>query len=148
MDKKRSEMASEYFEKGYNCAQSVLYAFKDVFNLNEDLVQGLGGGLGGGLGKMGLTCGAVMGAFILIGLKYGKRDRNDNQAKEKTYEKVRHFNQLFKEKNGSIVCNDLLGYDITKQEDMAVIKEKGLFKTVCTQAIIDALDILEKNIMT
>ena len=147
MNKKKSDIASKYFNDGYNCAQSVLYAFKDQFNLDEDLLQGIGGGLGGGMGGMGLTCGAVLGAFILIGLKYGKRNRDDNQAKEKTYRKVREFSQIFKQKNKSITCNVLLGHDMADPEENVIIKEKGLFKTVCPQMIIDTVNLLDKEIL-
>jgi hypothetical protein len=54
------------------------------------------------------------------------------------------FNERFRKRNKSIVCKDLLGYDLSVLDDMVVIKEKNLFKTVCPKMVTDATEILEQ----
>ncbi|MFZ4394993.1 MAG: C-GCAxxG-C-C family protein [Kiritimatiellia bacterium] len=62
---------------------------------------------GGGMGRMAQTCGAVTGAYMVVGLKYGAAT-GDREAKEKTYRLVRECAAQFRAKNGSLACKDLL----------------------------------------
>jgi len=59
-------------------------------------------GFGAGMGFIGKTCGAVSGAIMLIGLKYGKVDKDDNAAKDKTYELIQAFSNRFIAINSSV----------------------------------------------
>lgn len=93
---------------------------------------------------MAQTCGAVTGAFMVIGLKYGNADAHDKQAKEETYGLVREFARRFEERNGSIMCRDLLGCDISKPEGLNAAKENGVFTSVCPDMLRDATEILEE----
>jgi C_GCAxxG_C_C family probable redox protein len=93
---------------------------------------------------MGETCGAVTGALMVIGLKYGKAKAADEGARDKTYELVREFVTRFQSRHGSIVCRELLGYDLSNPEEGDAAKKKGLFDTLCPQLVRDAVEILEK----
>jgi len=99
---------------------------------------------GGGMAQMGQTCGAVTGAFMVIGLKYGRTRADDDEAKRRTYALVREFVEQFKARNGTILCRELLGCDISTPEGNRAAKEKGLFSTVCPGFVRDAVGILEK----
>lgn len=46
------------------------------------MAKRIAGGFGGGMGYINETCGAVTGAFMLIGLKYGKVEVDDNAARD------------------------------------------------------------------
>ena len=66
---------------GCNCAQAVLCAFAAETGLSEDLLKRMGAGFGAGMGCMEATCGALVGAEILLGLKlYQDRPVLANQA--------------------------------------------------------------------
>ena len=56
------------------------------------------------------------------------------------------FMNRFMEKNGSVVCRELLGYDLTKKEDMAIIQEQNLFRTLCPKMVESAAQILDEMI--
>ena len=99
---------------------------------------------GGGMGRMAKTCGAVTGAFMVIGLKYGQTQSNDKAAKEKTYALVREFADLFAKEHGSIECRELLACDINTPEGLKTANEKDLFKTICPKCVESAVKILEK----
>jgi C_GCAxxG_C_C family probable redox protein len=96
------------------------------------------------MGRMGATCGAVTGAFMAIGLKYGKAKAKDDAARDKTYELVREFVNRFQARHGSIICKELLGYDLSNPQEGEAAKEKGLFDTRCPQFVRDATEMLEE----
>ncbi len=66
----KREIAINYFNNGYNCAQSVVAAFCEDFGVDKKTALMMSEGFGGGMGRMRLTCGAVTGMFFIVGLKY------------------------------------------------------------------------------
>ena len=91
-----------------------------------------------------MSCGAVTGAVMALGLRFGMGDESEPEKKPLTYEKTTEFMKMFREKNKTIICNELLGYDISNAEDREIIKQKNLSKTVCNEVIRDAVEIVEK----
>ncbi len=142
MNNSKADKASELFSNNFNCSQAVLTAFAPDFGLDEQLALRLGTSFGGGA-RNGEICGAVSGALLVLGLKYGHYISTDNRQKSRAYEIAVDYTRRFKEANGSIVCRELLGYDLTKPDEMACIKEKGLFGDVCPKMIKSAVEILE-----
>lgn len=139
----KKEKALSLFSNNFNCSQAVFTAFAPDFGIDEKLALMLATSFGGGA-RNGEICGAVSGALLVIGLKYGHWDSTDNEQKSRAYEISVDFTKRFKEANSSIVCRDLLGYDLTVPEDKVFIKEKNLFKTVCPEMVESAVEILEK----
>ena len=101
MDKKEQAVALKH--KGYNCAQAVLCVFQNEVGLSEETLKGMGAGFGAGMGSMEATCGALIGAGILSGLKEspGKPIR----------ETAKKLHQTFAEKCGATICKDIKGRD-------------------------------------
>ena len=112
--------------------------------LDRELALKVAGTFGGGMARMGETCGAVTGAFMTIGLKYGKATAKDDAARDKTYDLVKEFVTKFQSRQGSIVCRELLGYDLSNPEGRKAAYEKGIFDTLCPQLVRDAAEILEE----
>jgi len=138
-----SEKAQEYFSNNFNCAQAVFTTFAVENGLDETLALKLATEFGGGA-RCGQLCGAVSGALMVLGLKYGHSHAADREEKARAYSLAVEFNTRFREKNGSIVCKDLLGYDVSDPADSAVIREKDLFRTVCPRMVADAVEIVEQ----
>lgn len=92
---------------------------------------------------MGETCGAVTGALMAIGLKYGMTQAKDEAAREKTYKLTQEFASKFKARHNSMVCRELLGYDLSKPEERKAAHDKGLFSTLCPKFVRDAVEIVE-----
>jgi C_GCAxxG_C_C family probable redox protein len=126
-----------------NCSQSVLTAFCEELGLNLPLARKVALGFGGGMGRMGKTCGAVTGAYMVIGLKQNITSENGPQVKDKVNRLIQEFNKEFTAKNGSITCKDLLGCDLSTPEGSTQAKEKGLFSTLCPRFVKSAVEILE-----
>lgn len=111
----RIEKAHANFLAGYNCSQSVVGAFADLYGLTPCQAFRMSASFGGGMGRMHLTCGAACGMFLLAGLETGTDNPKDSAAKARNYAVVRRLAGRFKEENGSIVCAELLG--LTKKEE-------------------------------
>ncbi|MFA5054868.1 MAG: C-GCAxxG-C-C family protein [Dehalococcoidia bacterium] len=139
----RIEQAVSLFNEGFNCSQAVFTTFAAEMGVERDVALKMAQGFGGGMGLMGETCGAVTGAFMVIGLKYGRTSVNDDEAKRKTNALVKEFVEKFKAKNGTIECRELLGCDIGTPEGNRIAKERQLFSTVCPGFVRDAAEILE-----
>jgi len=142
----KSEQAVSCFKEGFCCSQAVLSVYCEQFGLSRQTALKIARGFGGGMGRMAQTCGAVTGAFMVIGLKYGAADARDKQSRERTYELVREFARRFEKRNGSIICKELLGCDISLPEGARIAKENGLFTSVCPGLVQDAAEILEEII--
>jgi len=85
----------------------------------------------------------VTGAFLVLGLRYGAIQAADLQAKEKTYALVREFAARFQARNGSLICKELLGYDISTADGVRQVKARNLLETRCAKFVQDAAEILE-----
>ena len=140
---KHTEAAAAVFEQGVCCSQAVLAAYAAEYGLDRYIALKIAAGFGAGMGRMTQTCGAVTGAYMVLGLKYGAAS-GDREAKERTYRAVREFAQRFKERNGALGCKELLGCDISKPEEFAKMKSLGLHVTVCSKMVHDACVILDE----
>jgi C_GCAxxG_C_C family probable redox protein len=105
--KEREELAVNYFKLGYNCCQSVVLAYKDILNMDENTLLKLSSSFGGGMGRLREVCGAVSGMFIVAGLLYGYTDITDKNKKTEHYSLIQYLASEFEKKNGSIVCRKL-----------------------------------------
>ena len=138
-----ADTAAAVFAQGLSCSQAVFSAYASEYGLDQDAASRIASGFGGGMGRMAQTCGAITGAYMVIGLKYGAAT-GDREAKEKTYRLVREFAERFRGKNGSLVYKDLLGCDISSPEGFETMKLKGLHEKVCTGLVRDACDLLDE----
>jgi C_GCAxxG_C_C family probable redox protein len=140
----KSEQAVRKFRKGFNCSQAVLSVYVEEFGLCRETALKIACGFGGGMGRMALTCGAVTGAFMVIGLKYGNTTAEDKEAKAKTYKKVKEYTNRFKARNDSVTCRELLGCDLSTPEGMKEAQDKDLSSSICPRMVQDAVEILEE----
>lgn len=139
------EQAVEKFKDGFNCSQAVFRTYCARFGLDGQVAFKIATGFGGGM-RMAKTCGAVTGAIMVLGLKYGSCTADDKESKAKTYEKVVEYTKRFKEINGSVACRDLLGCDISAPAGMQTAEKDGLFKSICPKMVRDAAEILQDMI--
>ena len=144
MKKKLSEIAIACFNEGFCCSQAVLATYSETLNLYKNIALQLSDSFGGGMGRMSLTCGAVTGAFMVIGLKYGRINAEDNDSKQKTRDLVREFTRKFVARNNTITCKELLACDISTDEGFQYAQEHNLIKTSCPKFVADAMEILEE----
>ena len=138
-----ADKAVEYFSHNFNCSQGVFTTFAVENGIDEKLALKLATSFGGG-GRKGEMCGAVSGALMVLGLIYGHTDENDTASKNRAYSITAEFMTRFAKANGSVVCRELLGHNVSKPDEMAKIKEKKLFSTKCPQLIRSSANILDE----
>ena len=100
--------AAELFLDGYNCAQSVAVAFRDVTGLDEKTTARAVSAFGGGMGRIREVCGAVSGMFFVLSFLYGYDTPGDDVSKKRLYTDVQELAAKFREQCGSIVCREIL----------------------------------------
>lgn len=104
----RAERAEANFTAGYNCAQSVVLAFADLLDVDEETLKAVSAPFGGGMGRLREVCGAVSGMFMVAGLAR-KWDTLERGSKNALYALEREMAAMFAEQTGgSIVCRELL----------------------------------------
>jgi C_GCAxxG_C_C family probable redox protein len=140
----KSDEAYRCFMSRFTCSAAVFSAFSEELGLNPETAKRVACGFGAGISKSGNICGAVSGAIMVIGLKYGKTQAGDEVATEKTRAVTRRFIDEFTAKNGSVNCTDLLGYDLSDPEAYAAAQTSGIFTEKCPAMVRDAADILER----
>jgi C_GCAxxG_C_C family probable redox protein len=140
----KSDEALVSFRNGFTCSSAVFSAFSDELGLDRETAKKIGCGFGAGVSKTGQICGAVSGAIMVIGLKYGKTRQADDAATEKTRALVRTFMLEFTKLHGSVCCTELLGYNLGKPDEYEKARDSKLFVTKCPQLVGDAAEILEK----
>ena len=130
----RSLKAQELYNGGLYCSQAVLSAFCEKYGMDKDLAIRVSCGLNSGV-RCADVCGAVSGAVLVIGLKYG-----DDKAvcNSRTEEYIR----VFIEKNRSIICRDLLGCDISTPDGKEKAMSESLFNTLCVDMVVSAAQVL------
>ena len=138
--------AHKLFEQGYLCSQSILMAYGPLFDLDRDTAARLAAPFGGGVARRGETCGAVNGACMVLGLKYGHTTVEDFDAKEKAYQAVQDLLSKFQDQNGSIICSQLLEFDISTPEGLQLANEAQLFTTRCPGFVTHAAELLDELI--
>lgn len=105
----RIQRAVDNFMSGYGCCQSVVAAFADLYGLDDTMAKRIAAGFGGGVGRMRMMCGTVSGLVILAGLDCGQTEGDDREGKAYCYKVVQQLLETFKQRNGSLICAELLG---------------------------------------
>ena len=137
---KKSDLVEKQFSR-FNCAQTVFSLFAEEVGLDEKTALKISSGFGGGMARAE-TCGAVTGAYMVIGMKHG-HDSSDPEAKAKTKQLIQKFNEKFKQEHGSLICKKLTGYNISTPEGASEAHLEGVFAAKCPKFLNSACNILE-----
>lgn len=133
------------FLQGFDCSQVVLSSVSVELGLDDNTAKKISACFGGGM-FCGSTCGAITGALMAIGLKYGHSMPNTPEVKNENIAKLMEFKEKFLEKYDSIICKELLGYDISVPQDREKIMEKQLLTTFCPKLVSDVIYTLKEVI--
>ena len=98
VDRKADKAVALKTSGGYNCSQAVTVSLSDETDLTEEPLKNISAGFCAGMGNMEATCGALIGAGMIAGLKTGGQG---------TLAKTRQLQERFREECGSIKCKEL-----------------------------------------
>ena len=137
------ERAQELFKHGYNCSQSVFGAFCEECGMDFETALKISSSFGGGMARLREVCGAVSGMFMVAGMKYGYTDPKDNESKAEHYKRIQELAEQFREKNGSIICRDLLGLSVQSESYIPEKRTEEYYKKrPCVELVGDAAEII------
>ncbi len=142
---KRSERAKELFLEGYNCAQAVVGAFSEELSADFSTLMKTVSSFGGGMGRLREVCGAVSGMFFVAGALYGYDDPKAREEKTEHYRLIQMLAEKFREKNGSIICRELLGEGEQTVTHIPAERTSLYYaKRPCKELVADAVLVLEE----
>jgi C_GCAxxG_C_C family probable redox protein len=128
---------------GYNCSQAVSITYGTAFGVPEETIARIASGFGGGIGRTDNICGAVSGAVMVLGLKFGPKNPSEREAKAKAYEMTNEFIQEYARRHGAVSCTGLLGYNMSQPGE----REKAVVNNAfagCRDVVRNAGKLLEE----
>ena len=122
--KSRKDIAAEKKRSGqYNCAQAVISTYGDLAGIDDATALNIGNAFAVGMGNTEGTCGALIGAGVVVGLRCCHR--------AKSIQAMRQIMESFQQRNGATVCKQLKGI------------ETGKVLRACPDCVADACEFLE-----
>lgn len=116
------EIVYNYFDGGFNCAESVLLSGAEILGIKESAIPRIATAFGGGLSGNGYTCGAISGGLMVISLYKGRREASDLESKRMAYELASQLLGAFTGQFGSLECKKLTGIDFKTEEGVKQYK--------------------------
>lgn len=138
------EKAVQLLNQQYHCSQALFGSFAEDFGLDLKTAFKISTCFGAGM-RQGGTCGCITASLLILGLALGFYDSQDRELEVYANNKTEELIRLFTEKmDGAVNCRDILGKDITRPEEMAVIRQEGLILKKCPRALNVSIEILEE----
>jgi len=135
------EKAATRFLEGYNCAQSVLLTMFEHWNGKNELIPKIATAFGGGIGRCGSVCGVLTGGVMALGIKYGTNEPSvENRLK--AYELAHKFYKQFERQHGSVLCRELIVYDLSNPEELEKARKAKVFEEKCVNFVKKAVATL------
>jgi C_GCAxxG_C_C family probable redox protein len=105
---------NELMEKYHNCAQCTLVAIQEISGLKDDGLAKASSGFAGGIGGTQSVCGALIGAALALGMKYGRDisylhgpPEEAGKQQGEGIEQVARLAKWFEREFGSTICSEL-----------------------------------------
>ena len=124
-----------YFDEGYYCAESVLLAVCDHYDIQSRWIPKIATGFCSGVARTGGYCGAFTGAVMAVNLFSGRETSADSV--EKSYQAVNQLKDLFKARFGTTGCPELIGCRLDTKEGQRRFKKDNLI-VKCRQYSVEA----------
>lgn len=140
--KTQTEKSIEHLIDGLMCSEAVIAPYAEEFGLSKDVALKISSGFAGGMAQA-LTCGAVSGAFMVIGLRHGAGVSRDQFSSDLCFQIVQEFSHRFEKRRKTLECRTILemnGINPDNPEDMTRLRATG----ICEGVVHDASDILEE----
>ena len=141
-DKMTEAKAKECYAGGIDCSQVVFGYAADVLGFDRETALKIAACFGGGMFR-GETCGCVTGALMALGLRYGHFKPGDEDTKAELMEVLKEFTDAFCDENGSLICKELIKYDISDPEQLQEAFASGVMMTLCPKLAVSACEILD-----
>ncbi|MBC7218151.1 MAG: C_GCAxxG_C_C family protein [Candidatus Caldatribacterium sp.] len=133
----------DYHRQGFNCAESVLLGLCEDLGVKNPLIPRIATGFGGGIGHTGNICGAVTGAVMAFGIRFGRENPEDKDTRDRLYLLVESFLQEVEQSLGRLDCFGLIGVRLNTEEGLRRYREENL-REKCRQIVGTVEDIAKR----
>ncbi|NPV89309.1 MAG: C_GCAxxG_C_C family protein [Firmicutes bacterium] len=128
------DSAEKLFNSGFNCAESVLLSIAKHYGIEDPPVPRIATAFGGGMSRRQMTCGALSGGLMSIGLIKGR-----DSGKEKSdpaYSLGGELIDYFASKNRSTNCREIVGLDFNNHAEHEQFRANER-NTICVPMVRD-----------
>ncbi|GFK95409.1 hypothetical protein NNJEOMEG_03272 [Fundidesulfovibrio magnetotacticus] len=122
--------ARQRFLDHWNCTQAVMESLAGPGGLSPEHARLVSTPFAAGMWG-GLTCGAVTGALMALGLRLGRAEDADGPGTDRCKAAARALLANLGASHGRLDCSALLGVDMATDEGIALAASRGLFKSRC-----------------
>ena len=134
-------LSKKMAEKGFLCSEAVFKAIASAQGSTSELIPKVATGFAAGLGRSGEICGALSGAILGLGIKYGRNTPKDPPLGRRPYWFATELIQKFKERAGAVTCVGILGLDLSDPEDLETYYRLNHWSTTCRKLIMESTEI-------
>ncbi len=133
------DRAVEYFDSGYNCAESAFKGLCDA--MGKEVNPSVVSGFGGGVGRTDSLCGALTGAIAALGLWVDRHGEGKGEGKERIYRLVGQLVREFGDSVGDVNCTGITGFNLGTDEGYAQFRAANRHATHCAPAVRKAVEL-------
>jgi C_GCAxxG_C_C family probable redox protein len=133
--KETVKYAEQFVEEGFLCSESVLQALSRTLGVKSEIIPKIATGFGAGISRLGEVCGAVSGAIMGLGLKFGRNTVQERPSETGPYEFGATMANLFIARFGHLRCRDLIGLNLAVEADRQAYRELKLWETRCRDIV-------------
>lgn len=139
---KAADNAEEYFiGQKYNCAEAALLALCQAWGISSDAVPRIATGFGAGVGRHGLICGALAGAVMAIGLRFGSPDPTEADKRKLITGYVSQLINRFRDSFTDTDCRELIGCDLSTPQGAKKAKEEKVRTQKCRHFVRSTVEL-------
>lgn len=140
------EIALTNFNNGYNCAQAVISPFITKLEIPENAALAIASGYGSGMGGTQGTCGALTGAYMVLGMQHAKLTPTAPNTKDTVKDKVQELHNDFNQKFGTTLCKKLTQADFSTPEGKEKFTREGGKKNICEKCVAFTVAKIEASL--
>jgi len=141
---KKQELAiHNFFEKKYNCAQSIFLPYCEDYNISKESIAQMVASFGNGIAKHGEVCSVLIVSLMILGMKSKRDYLSDPQENGKMITEAKEFVNNFTLMAGALKCRDLLGCDPDSEAGALHIANNNLKEKVCKKVMVGAIELIE-----
>ncbi len=127
------ELSAVYGPEFQGCSQVVAGTLMEILGISDDLVLKAASFFAGG-SKRCLTCGAISGGLIVLGMKYGRcKEEDDTGAEEEAVDPAMELVDRFMNEYNTTNCCELTGFDFRNPDQFQSFKDSPEAKQKCTE---------------
>lgn len=141
----------ELFREKKSCSKAILQYYGKGYGIESETLDSIASALEGGLG-IGGSCGALVAAFIILGLRCGTAHGGlDGNVTSEVQDMAKAMAEKFTEEFGSILCRELVDFDVAspsvKDSNTRIEAHMKHRMNICGRYVAFVADMLDETVV-